>query len=154
MISVIQRITSASLTADGEPYSRCGAGLLVLLGVSRNDEEEDIDLLVKKISALRIFTDSSDKMNLSVNDIGGEVMVVPNFTLLASYKKGNRPDYMMSAPPEVAERMFELFCEKLSALVPGLARGKFRSDMKVSFTNDGPVTICMDSRVLKGERDI
>lgn len=154
MIAVLQRILSADVTADGEPYSKCGKGFLILLGVSVDDTEEDARLLCDKISKLRIFEDENEKLNLSVNDVGGSVMVVPNFTLLASYKKGNRPDFLKSAKPEAADRLFCYFCDYLGGLVPEVCRGKFRSDMKVSLVNDGPITISMDSRVLKGERDI
>ena len=154
MIAVLQRIESASVTADGEPFSQCGRGLLILLGVSGEDDETDARLLADKISKLRIFTDDEDKMNLSVNDIGGSVMVVPNFTLLAGYKKGNRPDIIRSARPDRANELFEYFCNYISGIVPSIAKGKFQSDMKVSLVNDGPVTISMDSRVLRGNRDI
>lgn len=154
MIAVVQRIESASVTADGVPYSQCGKGFLVLLGVSCEDDEKDATLLADKISKMRVFEDSDEKMNLSVNDIGGSVMVVPNFTLLAGYKKGNRPDFIRSAKPETANRLFEYFCDYLKGIVPDVQRGKFQSDMKVSLINDGPVTISMDSRVLRGLREI
>lgn len=154
MIAVVQRIESASVVADGVPYSQCGKGFLVLLGVSAEDDEKDAVLLADKISKMRIFEDSDEKMNLSVNDIGGSVMVVPNFTLLAGYKKGNRPDFIRSAKPETANELFEYFCDYLKGIVPDVQRGKFRSDMKVSLVNDGPVTISMDSRVLRGLREI
>lgn len=154
MIAVLQRIESASVVADGEAYSHCGKGFLILLGVSCEDDETDAKLLADKISKLRVFTDSEDKMNLSVNDINGSVMVVPNFTLLAGYRKGNRPDFIRSAKPDRANELFEYFCEYISGIVPSVARGKFQSDMKVSLVNDGPVTISMDSRVLRGTREI
>lgn len=154
MIAVIQRIESASVTADGAPYSSCGKGFLVLLGVSTEDEEKDAALLADKISKLRLFEDSEEKLNLSVNDIGGSVMVVPNFTLLAGYKKGNRPDFIRSAKPDRANELFEYFCDYIGNLVPDVQKGKFRSDMKVSLVNDGPVTISMDSRVLRGTREL
>ena len=154
MIAVVQRIESASVTADGVPYSQCGKGFLVLLGVPCEDDEKDATLLADKISKMRVFEDSDEKMNLSVNDIGGSVMVVPNFTLLAGYKKGNRPDFIRSAKPETANRLFEYFCDYLKGIVPDVQRGKFQSDMKVSLINDGPVTISMDSRVLRGLREI
>ena len=154
MIAVVQRIESASVIADGVPYSQCGKGFLVLLGVSCEDDEKDATLLADKISKMRVFEDSDEKMNLSVNDIGGSVMVVPNFTLLAGYKKGNRPDFIRSAKPETANRLFEYFCDYLKGIVPDVQRGKFQSDMKVSLINDGPVTISMDSRVLRGLREI
>ncbi|MBQ4067428.1 MAG: D-tyrosyl-tRNA(Tyr) deacylase [Clostridia bacterium] len=154
MIAVLQRIESAAVVADGEPYSQCGKGFLILLGVSAEDDEQDARLLCDKISKLRVFTDSEDKMNLSVNDIGGSVMVVPNFTLLAGYKKGNRPDFIRSAKPDRANELFEYFCSYMESLVPAVARGKFQSDMKVFLVNDGPVTISMDSRVLRGIREL
>lgn len=154
MIAVLQRIIEASVVADGEPYSQCGKGLLILLGVSAEDDEKDATLLADKISKMRIFEDSEEKMNLSVNDIGGSVMVVPNFTLLAGYKKGNRPDFIRSAKPDRANELFEFFCSYISGIVPSVAKGKFQSDMKVSLVNDGPVTISMDSRVLRGTREI
>lgn len=154
MIAVLQRVLSASVEVDGETVSDGGRGILVLLGVSAQDSEEDARLLCEKISKLRIFCDDADKMNLSVNDINGKVTVVPNFTLLASYKKGNRPDYFKGAAPERASSLFEYFCSCLEPLVPALGRGIFKADMKVSLVNDGPVTIVMDSRVLRGERDI
>lgn len=154
MLAILQRIRSASVVADGEPFSKCGRGFLILLGVSVEDTEEDARLLAEKISKLRVFQDDAGKMNCSIGDIGGSVMVVPNFTLFASYKKGNRPDFFASAPPERAERLFEYFCDCITPLVPAVCRGKFRSDMQVTLVNDGPVTIPMDSRVLKGERSI
>jgi len=154
MIAVLQRIESASVTADGVPYSQCGKGFLVLLGVSTEDEEKDAVLLADKISKLRVFEDEEEKLNLSVNDVCGSVMVVPNFTLLAGYKKGNRPDFIRSAKPDRANYLFEYFCDYLAGIVPDVQRGKFQSDMKVSLVNDGPVTISMDSRVLRGTREL
>ncbi|MBE6587195.1 MAG: D-tyrosyl-tRNA(Tyr) deacylase [Ruminococcaceae bacterium] len=154
MIAVLQRVESASVRIDGELYSEIGKGFLILLGVSAEDNEEDATLLALKISKMRIFEDSDEKMNLSVNDIGGAVMVVPNFTLLAGYKKGNRPDFIRSARPERANELFEFFCNYIEGLVPSVARGRFQADMKVSLVNDGPVTVSMDSRVLRGQREI
>lgn len=154
MIAVLQRVKSVSVKADGKPYSMSGKGFLVLLGVSAEDNEKDAELLADKISKMRVFEDSDEKMNLSVNDIGGSVMVVPNFTLLAGYKKGNRPDFIRSAKPDEANRLFEYFCEYISKFVPDVQKGKFRSDMEVTLVNDGPVTLSMDSRVLRGEREI
>lgn len=154
MLAILQRILSASVVADGKPYSQCGQGFLILLGVSREDTEEDARLLAEKIAKLRVFQDAAGKMNRSIGEINGSVMVVPNFTLHASYKKGNRPDFFSSAPPERAEELFTYFCEYITPLVPAVCRGKFRSHMQVSLVNDGPVTIPMDSRVLRGERSI
>ncbi len=154
MLAILQRIRSASVVADGEQFSQCGRGFLILLGVSAEDTEEDARLLAEKIAKLRVFQDEAGKMNLSIGDIGGSVMVVPNFTLYASYRKGNRPDFFASAPPDRAEGLFAYFCDYIAPLVPNVCRGKFRADMQVSLINDGPVTIPMDSRVLKGERSI
>jgi len=154
MISVIQRVLSASVTVDGEKVANSDEGVLLLLGVSSEDNEEDARLLADKISKLRIFCDENDKMNRSVCDIGGTVTVVPNFTLMASYKKGNRPDYMRGAKPERANELFEYFCEYINCLVPRVQKGVFKADMKVQLINDGPVTIVMDSRVLRGEREV
>lgn len=154
MISVIQRVLSSSVTVEGEKVAKSENGLLLLLGVSSADNEEDARMLADKISKLRIFCDENDKMNLSVCDMGGTVTVVPNFTLMASYKKGNRPDYMNGAKPERANELFEYFCSYIAAIVPNVQRGIFKADMKVELVNDGPVTIVMDSRVLRGERDV
>ncbi len=154
MIAVIQRVLSSSVTVEGERVADSGEGLLVLLGVSAEDNEDDAKLLADKISKLRVFCDENDKMNMSVCDIGGTVTVVPNFTLMASYKKGNRPDYMRGAKPERANELFEWFCSYIASLVPRTQRGIFKAEMKVEILNNGPVTIVMDSRVLRGERDI
>ena len=154
MRAVIQRVKYASVTVENEVGGKINEGFLVLLGVSCEEDEKDATLLADKISKMRVFEDSDEKMNLSVNDIGGSVMVVPNFTLLAGYKKGNRPDFIRSAKPETANRLFEYFCDYLKGIVPDVQRGKFQSDMKVSLINDGPVTISMDSRVLRGLREI
>ncbi len=154
MIAVIQRVLSSSVSVDGDKKAESGEGLLILLGVSVNDTEEDARLLCDKISKLRIFCDENDKMNRSICDINGTVTVVPNFTLMASYKKGNRPDYMMSAKPDIANGLFDYFCDYIRPLVPNVQTGIFKADMKVELINDGPVTIVMDSRVLRGEREI
>ncbi|MGN1345805.1 MAG: D-aminoacyl-tRNA deacylase [Eubacteriales bacterium] len=147
--AIVQRISEGRVTVDGETIAECGRGLMVLLGVAQGDTEEDAALLAGKITKMRIFSDENGKMNLSVLDIGGGVMVVPNFTLLASYRKGNRPDYLNSASPDEANRLFEHFTELVAREVPDTTRGRFGADMKVSITNDGPVTIPMDSDVLK-----
>ncbi|MBQ3040998.1 MAG: D-tyrosyl-tRNA(Tyr) deacylase [Clostridia bacterium] len=148
MIAVIQRVLSASVTIDNCLHSKIDNGLLVLLGVKQGDTERDAELLAKKISNLRIFSDENDKMNLSVQDLKGEVLVVSNFTLLANYKKGNRPDYMNGAKPDEANRLYEYFCSCISQSVP-TKTGVFGADMKLGLVNDGPVTIVMDSEVLK-----
>lgn len=150
MIAVIQRVSSASVKVDGEIVGKCGKGLCILLGVSREDTEADADALVKKILNLRIFCDDAGKMNLSLLDVSGELLVVSNFTLLASYKKGNRPDYMGAAAPLEANRLYEYFAESCKATVPTEC-GIFGADMDLAINNDGPVTIVMDSRVLLGK---
>ena len=148
MIAVIQRVTSASVSIDGKEHSKIDNGLLILLGVKEGDEDKDAEALSKKIGNLRIFSDENGKMNLSVKDIGGKVLVVSNFTLLANYKKGNRPDYMNGAKPEEANRLYEYFCKCISESVP-MENGVFGADMQINLLNDGPVTIVMDSEVLK-----
>ena len=121
--------------------------MLILLGVADNDSEEDADWLVKKIAALRIFDDDAGVMNLSVQDIDGEVLVVSQFTLLASTKKGNRPSYIHAAKHEISIPLYEYFCTKLSdEMGKNVARGEFGANMKVQLLNDGPVTICMDTK--------
>jgi len=150
MIAVVQRIAEGKVTVDGTVIAECsGKGLLVLLGVARGDEENDAVLLADKIAKLRIFSDENDKMNLSVTDVDGGIIVVSNFTLLASYRKGNRPDYMNSADPETAEKLYEFFTEYIKKYTEKVTHGQFGADMKVSIINDGPVTIPMDSNVLK-----
>ncbi len=147
MIAVLQRVKRAAVRVGGECVGRIGSGLCILLGVAREDTEEDARALADKVAGLRIFCDENDKMNLSVSDIGGEALVVSNFTLLAAYKKGKRPDYMGAAAPAEAERLYEYFCTLLSAAIP-TAKGVFGADMELEIINDGPVTIVMDSRVL------
>ena len=148
MIAVLQRVSGASVDVDGRTVGRCGAGLCVLLGVAKGDTTEDADALVRKILNLRIFEDENGKMNRSVIDVGGSMLVVSNFTLLANYVKGNRPDYMNSAKPDEAKRLYEFFVNAVSAGVKHTGTGIFGADMKVSLVNDGPVTIVMDSAVL------
>ena len=147
MRTVIQRVSQASVTIDGNMKSEIGKGLLVLLGICDDDNEEDIDWLVRKIVQLRVFDDENGMMNRSVTDIQGEIMVVSQFTLYASYKKGNRPSWLRASKPEVATPLYLLFCKKMSeALGKSVATGSFGADMKVSLINDGPVTICMDTK--------
>ena len=149
MKAVIQRVTSASVVVEGETIGTCGHGLLILLGVATGDTEEDLERVLQKIVKLRIFEDENGKMNRSVQDIDGEMLVVSQFTLLANYKHGNRPDYLGAAAPAEANRLYELFIEKAKAYVRHVGHGKFGADMKVSLLNDGPVTIVMESEVLK-----
>ena len=123
-----------------------------MLGVAQGDTELDAELLCKKIAALRIFRDENDKMNLSIRDIDGEALVISQFTLLANYRHGNRPDFLESAKPDEANRLYEYFKDLLSRELRRVECGIFGADMKVSLTNDGPVTICMDSEVLKKKK--
>lgn len=144
---VIQRVREASVTIDGKVRSAIGQGLLVLLGVGPDDGEEDIDWLVRKVAGLRIFDDADGVMNRSVVEVGGEALVVSQFTLMASTRKGNRPSYTGAAGHEIAVPMYEVFCQRLSeAIGRPVGTGEFGADMKVSLLNDGPVTICIDSR--------
>lgn len=143
---VLQRVQQASVTIDGECVSQIGAGLLILLGIEPTDTENDALWLVKKSAQMRIFDDEAGVMNLSLQDVGGEALVVSQFTLLASTKKGNRPSYIRAARHDIAVPLYEYFCEQLSALLPApVRRGRFGADMKVALINDGPVTICMDT---------
>lgn len=154
MICVIQRVKECSVVADGTPSASQEAGLLLLLGVAEKDTEQDADALAKKIARLRIFEDENGKMNKSLTDVDGEVTVVSNFTLLAEYKKGNRPDYMNAARPERAAELYEYFKSVLGADLTSLGScksvqsGVFGADMKIAASLDGPVTITMDSKVL------
>ena len=150
MIAVIQRVNKATVYADGELSGSIEQGLYVLLGVAKGDNEEDARLLAEKISKLRIFSDENGKMNLSVMDIDGEILVVSNFTLNANYSHGNRPDYFGSASPDEADRLYECFKELLACKTKKLASGVFGADMRTEMSTDGPVTIVMDSNVLKG----
>lgn len=144
---VIQRVTDATVVIEGVNSSQIGRGLLVLLGVGNEDTKEDVDWLVKKIAALRIFDDDNGVMNRSVLDIKGEVMVVSQFTLMASTKKGNRPSWIHAAAHELAIPLYNTFCEEMgSAIGKQVATGCFGADMQVSLTNDGPVTIVMDTK--------
>ena len=147
MRTVIQRVASASVSIGGTVKSAIGPGLLVLLGVGPDDTEEDVNYLVKKTAGLRIFNDEAGVMNRSVLETGGEVLVISQFTLMASTRKGNRPSYVGAAGHETAVPLYELFCERLSAAIGKVVgTGEFGADMQVSLVNDGPVTISMDSK--------
>ena len=147
MRATIQRVSSASVAIDGAVKSAIGPGLLVLLGVGHEDGQEDLDWLVKKIAGLRIFNDEEGVMNRSVVDVDGEALVVSQFTLMASTKKGNRPSYIGAAGHEKAIPMYEAFCAALStAIGKPVGTGEFGADMKVALVNDGPVTICIDTK--------
>ena len=147
MRAVIQRVSSASVTIGGATKSAIGRGLVVLLGVGHGDTREDIEWLVKKIAGLRIFPDEAGVMNRSVTEIGGEALVVSQFTLMASTKKGNRPSYIGAAGHELAIPLYGQFCDALSAAIGRpVGTGEFGADMKVALVNDGPVTICIDTK--------
>ena len=147
MRALIQRVSNASVTIDDSVHSEIDSGLLVLLGIEELDSKEDIDWLIKKITQLRIFNDKDGKMNLSVIDINGEILVVSQFTLYASTKKGNRPSFIKSAKPEIAIPLYENFISTLNQnSEKEVKTGVFGADMKVSLTNDGPVTIWLDSK--------
>ena len=148
MIAIIQRVKKAYVTVDTKTVGECGQGLLILLGVAVDDTEDDASALARKIVNLRIFTDENDKLNLSIKDVSGEALVVSNFTLLANYKKGNRPDYLNSARPELAEKLYLYFTELLKADIQRVETGAFGEHMEVSMVGDGPITISMDSKVL------
>ena len=152
MRAVIQRVSSASVAVDGNIVGSCERGYLILLGVADGDTELDAELLCKKIASLRIFRDENEKMNLSIRDIDGEALVISQFTLFANYRHGNRPDFLASAKPDEANRLYEYFKGLLSREIRRVECGIFGADMKVSLTNDGPVTICMDSEVLKKKK--
>lgn len=147
MRAVIQRVTSAAVSIGGKEKSAIGQGLLILLGVGHEDGREDLDWLVKKVAGLRIFDDENGVMNRSVVDVGGEALVVSQFTLMASTKKGNRPSYIGAAGHEKAIPLYEAFCKALSdAIGKPVGTGEFGADMQVSLVNDGPVTICIDTQ--------
>lgn len=143
---VIQRVTEAQVISDGELTGKIGNGLMVLMGIHIDDEEHDIEWLVRKLVNLRIFSDEEGKMNLSLLDVKGQILLVSQFTLYASTKKGNRPSFIQAAPPAQSIPLYEKFIEKLRSMGVEVHCGIFGADMKVSLTNDGPVTIIMDSR--------
>ena len=144
---VIQRVLSASVTIGGVQKSAIGPGLLILLGIGPEDGPEDIDWLVRKVLALRVFDDEQGVMNRSIMDVGGEALVVSQFTLFASYKKGNRPSWLRAARHEVSVPLYEEFCRKMSdGMGRNVGTGVFGADMQVELLNDGPVTICMDTK--------
>ncbi len=151
MIAVLQRVNNAKVEINNSVCGQCGKGFLILLGVALCDTKEDADLLATKISKLRVFSDSDGKMNLSLADIGGETLVISNFTLLANYKKGNRPDFMSAAKLDEAEPLYKYFVQCMRGLSIKTAQGEFGADMQVFLQNDGPVTIVMDSKILSGK---
>jgi D-aminoacyl-tRNA deacylase len=144
---ILQRVSQASVSIDGLVKSKIGLGLLILLGIESNDDLEDVDYLCRKIAAMRIFSDENGLMNLSVQDVGGEMIVVSQFTLHAATKKGNRPSFIRAARPEQAIPLYERFVSVLEEISQRpVLTGTFGADMKVSLLNDGPVTIFMDSK--------
>ena len=147
MRTVIQRVSKASVTIEGTVKSAIGKGFLVLIGICEEDSLEDVEWLVKKIANLRVFDDEEGVMNHSIMDIGGEILVVSQFTLFASYKKGNRPSWFRAGSHEHSIPLYESFCSKMSeAIGKPVGTGEFGADMKVELLNDGPVTICMDTK--------
>ena len=145
MKAVIQRVKEASVTVDGELISSIEKGYMLLLGVMKGDTEKEAELLARKTASLRVFEDENGKMNLSVNDIGGEILAVSQFTLCADCKKGNRPSFTNSEEPENANRLYEYFCEELLKNgVKAVKKGVFGADMKISQINDGPFTIILE----------
>ena len=150
MKAIIQRVSGAQVDIGGETVGKIGRGFLILLGVEHNDNETEARVLADKISGLRIFTDENDKMNLSLSDVDGSVLVISNFTLCADCSHGRRPSFIGAARPETAEPLYEYFCERIKANgIERVERGVFGADMQVSLTNDGPVTLDIDSKDLK-----
>ena len=147
MRAVIQRVTHASVTINGQVKSTIQQGFLILLGVCEKDTMEDVEWLVRKTAALRVFDDENHVMNRSIIDIGGKALVISQFTLYASYKKGNRPSWFRAGSHEHSIPLYEAFCTQLSeAIGKPVGTGEFGADMKVELLNDGPVTICMDTK--------
>lgn len=148
MKAVIQRVTEAKVTIDGKVTGEIQTGYLILLGVARKDSEDDIRKLVRKIVGLRIFPDAQGKSNLSLTDVGGELLVISQFTLLADCKKGRRPSFVKAGDPVQAQKLYERFLEICSDQVDVVEHGEFGAEMKVSLVNDGPFTIVLDSKDL------
>lgn len=146
MRAVVQRVSGASVAVSGETVGKCGRGFLILLGVAKGDTEADADVLAAKLSKLRVFEDGNGKMNLSLSDIGGELLIISNFTLYADCRHGNRPDFLMAEAPAEANRLYEYFTDRMKTLSGcPTETGVFGADMKVSIENDGPVTLVIDS---------
>ncbi len=149
MKAVLQRVTHANVVVEGELISEIENGFLVLLGVDNTDTEKDADVLSKKISGMRVFEDENGKMNLSLTDIGGSLLVISQFTLLADCRKGRRPSFVNAGAPDMANNLYEYFCERIKLDgIEDVKKGVFGADMKVSLLNDGPVTILLDSKEL------
>ena len=148
MRTVVQRVTHASVKVDGQTIGEIGKGFLILLGVAEEDDEAVADKMADKICRLRIFEDENGKTNLSLADVGGEILVVSQFTLYADCKKGNRPSFVKAGNPEKANRLYEYFMERCASHVQTVQHGQFGADMKVELLNDGPFTLMLDSREL------
>tara|TARA_Y100000996_G_C22462099_1_gene618493 strand:- start:274 stop:714 length:441 start_codon:yes stop_codon:yes gene_type:complete len=140
---VLQRVSKASVIIDHNIYSSINKGILLLIGIEKNDNEDMLDYYINKILNMRLFNDQNQKMNYSVQDIKGEILVVSQFTLLADTKKGNRPSYINAAKPELAKQLYRLFCDKLKNYEINIKKGRFGADMKLDLINDGPVTILL-----------
>lgn len=145
MISLLQRVSEASVTVDNQEIGRIGMGLLVLLCAEKNDTEKEADALLNRLLGYRVFSDENGKMNLSVSTIGGELLIVPQFTLAADTKSGTRPSFSPAAPPDIGEKLFDYFVAQAKLKLPVIRSGRFGADMKVSLTNDGPVTFWLES---------
>jgi D-tyrosyl-tRNA(Tyr) deacylase len=148
MRAVVQRVTRAKVTVDEEVIGEIGNGLVVLLGIARDDTKVEAAYLVDKISALRIFDDEEGKMNLAVKDVGGGLLIISQFTLFGDVRRGLRPSWIDAAPPEIAEPLYDFFVRQARSAVAQVATGKFQAMMQVELVNDGPVTILLDSRKL------
>lgn len=146
MRAVIQRVTSARVIVEGEIVGEIGSGLVVLLGIASDDAQQDVNYVVEKIAGLRLFDDANGRMNLSVRDVDGALLIVSQFTLYGDVRRGRRPSWSEAAPPEVAEPLYESFVAEARRSVGRVATGSFRRMMQVELTNDGPVTILLDSR--------
>ncbi len=150
MKAILQRVSCASVTVDGAVVGKISQGFLILLGVEQGDDEKEAEVLAAKIAGLRVFTDQNDKMNLSLSDVGGEVLVISNFTLCADCSHGRRPSFIAAARPETAQPLYEYFCARLREKgVKKVEQGVFGADMQVELVNDGPVTLDIDSKDLK-----
>ncbi len=152
MKAVLQRVTHAEVAVDGQTVGSCGNGFMILLGIAVGDTQKEAELLCKKIVNLRVFEDDAGKMNRSILDIDGEMLVISQFTLMANCRHGNRPDFLASAKPNEAIPLYEYFKQLASASVRRVESGVFGADMKVSLLNDGPVTIVLDTDTLKKEK--
>lgn len=145
MRAVIQRVTKASVSIEGKVKGEIDKGLLILLGVGREDTKADADILARKIATMRIFSDENDKVNLSVKDVNGSLLIISNFTLYGDMKRGTRPSFDPAMPPKEARELYEYFCKEMEKQELFVATGEFGADMKVSSLNDGPVTIFLDT---------